>query len=58
VTKSSPILGAISQELRELEAAAAKLGDLSEDDHLALYPKISALRDARRRLTEELERRA
>ena len=54
----SPILQAISLELRELEAVAARLRDLSEEEQLELDPRIAAVREALRALTAELERRA
>ena len=55
---SSPVLEAINLELRKLEAVAARLRDLSDQEHLELYPKIAAVREALRALTEELEHRA
>jgi hypothetical protein len=54
----SPILQAINLELRELEAVAARMRELDEHELLDLYPKIAAVREALRELTEELERRA
>ena len=53
----SPGLEPISLELRELEAVAARLRDLNEDELAGLYLKITAVREALRALTEELERR-
>jgi hypothetical protein len=54
----SPVLEAISLELRELEAAAARMRKLHERELLELYPQIAAVREALRALTEELEHRA
>ena len=54
----APSLEAITIELRELETVAARLDDLTEHEHLELYPQIMAVRESLRALTEELERRA
>ena len=54
----SPVLEAISLELRELEAVAARMRELQEGELLELYPQIAAVQEALRALTEELEHRA
>ena len=52
----SPVLEAINLEIRELDAVAARTRELDEDQLTKLYPKIAAVREAVRALTEELER--
>ena len=44
----SPVLAAIKLELRELEATAATLRDLDEDELAELDPQIVALRETLR----------
>jgi len=55
-TEPSPILAAISEELRRLEAAAARLGPIDEQEALQLYELIADARDALERLAEAVEK--
>jgi hypothetical protein len=52
---ASPVLAAVSAELRQLERAAGLAGELDPDDELALLPAVEEARAALGRLAEQLE---